>query len=174
MFFIPQLRSEILVPITDRMGMGGPAAVNLLLGTHLVESLSDGRVCVRQLGGGPARGIFQMEPATAKDIVARYAEQRPDIRTRIAAGLHGLVPPDVAWDESWTAAETAALEFRLTTDIGFQVALARLRYFMDPAPLPDPDDIRALAGYWKRVYNTAAGAGNPDKFVRFYREHGQY
>lgn len=42
------------------------SAVNLLLGTAAQESAFG--TYLRQIGGGPARGVFQMAPATAKDI----------------------------------------------------------------------------------------------------------
>lgn len=161
------LIEEIIEPVLRRMGMHSPAAVNLMFGTAVQESRL---TWLCQLGGGPARGIYQIEPATAKDIVTRYAGQRPHIRARIGAALHGLLPPDVAWDENWTEADDAALEFRLVSDLAFQTAIARVRYWMVPLPLPDPDDVEGLAHYWKSNFNTPAGHGTVGQFVLNYRE----
>ncbi len=163
-----QLVAEIIEPVLHRMDMHSPAAVNLMLGTALQESRL---TWLRQLGGGPALGLYQIEPATAKDIVTRYAGQRPHIRARIGAALHGLLPPDVAWDENWTDDDNAALEFRLVSDLAFQTAIARVRFWMVPAPLPDAGDIEGLADYWKQNFNTPAGHGTIGQFILNYREN---
>ncbi len=163
-----QLVAEIIEPVLRRMDMHSPAAVNLMLGTALQESRL---TWLRQIGGGPALGIYQIEPATAKDIVTRYAGQRPHIRARIAEAVHGLLPPDIAWDENWTEADTAALEFRLVSDLAFQTAIARVRYWMVPAPLPDAGDVEGLAAYWKQFFNTPAGHGKVGQFILNYREN---
>ena len=51
--------------------------------------------------------------------------------------------------------------------------MARVRYLVDPEPLPACDDIVALASTWKRVYNTEHGKGDPKHFVRLYEEFGK-
>ncbi len=50
----------------------------------------------------------------------------------------------------------------------FAAAMCRLRYWDVPERLPDADDVRALARYWKRWYNTEQGAGHEDDFVDKY------
>ena len=49
------------------------AACRLVTCTAHVESLGD---YLSQIGGGPARGIFQIEPSTALDIIDRYLPDR--------------------------------------------------------------------------------------------------
>ena len=49
--------------------------VQLLLGTAAVESYFIYR---RQLGGGPAVGLWQMESRTARDIFDNYLRYRPE------------------------------------------------------------------------------------------------
>jgi hypothetical protein len=58
---------------------------------------------------------------------------------------------------------------QLTTNLKFACAIARLRYWMDPHPLPSIHDPAAMGAYWKRVYNTPLGAGNAAKFAALYR-----
>ena len=160
-----QFRDEIIEPVLRRMGMHSPSAVTLMMGTAIQESRL---VYLRQLGPGPARGVYQIEPATAKDIVGRYFSHKPHVRARVAAALNGLLPPDVAWDENWTADDERALEFRLTADLAFQTALARVRYWMVPQPLPQ--QLEQIAAYWKQHFNTPAGHGTVAQFILNYRE----
>ena len=43
--------------------------------------------------------------------------------------------------------------------------MARLKYSMDPKPLPDHNDIKAVYDYYKRIYNTTLGASTYEKFL---------
>src|SRR5260221_162978 len=67
------------------------APVELLLGTALQESGLTYRV---QLGGGPARGLFQMEPNTHDDIWDNFLKYRVPLATAVRAFLAG--DPQVA------------------------------------------------------------------------------
>src|SRR5690606_19781968 len=92
MIRISQLRAELIRPACRLVGWHSPAAEDLLVGTFLAESLVDGDTCLRQLGGGPARGIFQMEPATHDDIWRNWLGYRPEgerVRALTPAG-HGF------------------------------------------------------------------------------------
>jgi hypothetical protein len=46
--------------------------------------------------------------------------------------------------------------------------MARLVYLRAPSPLPQDDDIEALAAYWKKYYNTDLGAGKVQDFIKHY------
>ena len=46
----------------------------------------------------------------------------------------------------------------------YACATARLKYSMDPMPLPDHNDIGAVYNYYKRIYNTPLGASTFEKF----------
>lgn len=162
-----QFRTEIVRPVLQGLGLHSDAAENLLMGTAAHESKL---VYLRQVGGGPARGLYQIEPATAKDIVGRYIELRPDLKAAVDHALYGLLPADVRWDNDWTPDDDAALEFRLVSDLAFGTVLCRLRYWMVPDPLPAADDIEGLASYWKEHYNTPGGAGTPAQFILDYRQ----
>ncbi|MCA9726065.1 MAG: hypothetical protein KC729_00170 [Candidatus Eisenbacteria bacterium] len=119
-----------------------PAAVNLVLGTCAQEShFGEYR---RQLGGGPARGVYQEEPATFAWLRRKYGRRFPLIADR----SFGEIEHD---------------DYLATLH-------ARLRYLVVPEPLPDPNDVEALGRYWKQHYNTEAGKGTVDEFVRNYRQ----
>jgi hypothetical protein len=130
-----------------RMGaeLAGPDAQALVLGTAAVES--DFGTYLRQLGGGPARGPFGMEPPTFAWLAGKYRSRFCD-------------------DWTWVSLNFAAQEWDLVAAIVF----CRLRYRVDREPIPAAADVDALARYWKRVYNTELGAGTVEDFTeKFHR-----
>jgi hypothetical protein len=145
-----EFRSDIIDPTLKLLDLYSPASSNLLLGTALVESKLVHR---RQLGGGPARGYFQIEPATFRDVYGRYLKNKP----RLLGIVNSLL----------TEAGVAPVE-QLYLNDRLGCAIARIRYLYDPKPLPDADDIPALAECWVRVYN-AGGKGTVDKFINAYK-----
>lgn len=128
------------------------AAENLLIGTALVESRL---TYLRQFDAGPARGLYQIEPATDDDIWQRYLKYRKTLKARIRALL----------------APTPSRIDQLTTNLAYATAIARLVYYRHPEPLPLPDDVEALGRYYKKYFNTALGKGSAEEFVRNYKRH---
>lgn len=145
-----QLRRHIVEPVLHQLDMYSEAAVRLVLGTALVESNLD---YIHQLGRGPARGLWQMEPATHDDIRGNYLAYRTVVKARVDSFL---LPALSAIDQ-------------LTGNLFYGCAMARIHYRRVPAPLPDADDIAALGRYWKDYYNTHLGAGSPEKFIAAWR-----
>ncbi|GBQ20474.1 hypothetical protein AA12717_0584 [Gluconacetobacter sacchari DSM 12717] len=138
------LKWRVVAPVLDRLGLGGPAAVNLLTGTALVESRAARLV---QGGGGPALGVWQMEPAT-HDALWRMLDgaAHADLQTRVRRMTCSDIPR----------------ARQLIGNLRYGCAMARVKYVFDPAPLPDEKDTEGLCAYWKRVYNSALGAGRVD------------
>ena len=126
------------------------AACRLVTATAAAESAGD---YLKQIGGGPARGLWQIEPPTARDILDRYLKQR------------GYLEESV-----WELMTDQTLEDQLVTNLALGAALCRLKYWMSPTPMPYADDAQGMGGYWKDIYNTAGGAGVPEKFEAAYRE----
>lgn len=141
--------NQVIRPALTAINLDSPAAEQLLLATALQES--DLRATV-QLGGGPALGYFQMEPATHDDIWANFLRYRVEL----AASLRDL---------AGIAAGTprAAL---LASNHRYAAAMTRVHYMRVPAPLPPAGDAAAMAAYWKDHYNTAGGAGSTAQFMR--------
>lgn len=139
-----QFRAAIIDPTLKHLDLYSSAASSLLLGTALVESDLTYR---RQIGGGPARGLFQIEKPTFDDVYGRYLKRKPTLLARVNELLLGKDP--------WSQVET---------NDRFACAIARVRYLYDSKPLPDAGDIPALAETWLRVYN-AGGKGTVAKFV---------
>ena len=128
------------------------AAENLLVGTALVESRL---TYLRQFDAGPARGLYQIEPATHDDIWERYLKYRKSLKARIGALL----------------APTPSRIDQLMTNLAYATAIARLVYYRHPEPLPVPGDVEALGHYYKKYFNTALGKGSAEEFVRNYKRH---
>ncbi|WP_338332147.1 hypothetical protein [Acetobacter sp. LMG 32666] len=81
---ISQFKLLIIRTTLQEIGLASDAAVNLLLGTALVES---GIYFLRQLRG-PALGFWQMEPATHDDCWHTFLNQKADLAqaARLIAG----------------------------------------------------------------------------------------
>lgn len=146
-----QFRLHIVRPALERLGLWSEAAENLLLGTAAQESYLGH--FLHQLGGGPAIGPFQMEPATHQDIWTNYLDYRPKLASIVLA----------------IAGKSLAPEEALAYNLRYAAAMARIQYRRVPQRLPDANDIEGLARYWKDHYNTSAGAGTVEEFIENYQ-----
>ena len=153
MLDILNFKNLILVPTLKAVDLYSESVVNLLLGTAIQESRL---TYLKQKGGGPALGLFQIEPATLDDIYFRYL-LREDKRE-----LMGRV-------QKFTTAQS--VREQVIGNIPFAVVIARIRYLMVPEALPAYDDLQALGEYWKRFYNTTAGKGEAHEFVENYNRY---
>ena len=145
---VRQLLERVVRPALTGLGpgMASEAAIRLVLGTGAVES---GYRALAQYGGGPALGLWQMEAATHRDIWTNFLAHRPALRGRVLALAGTTTPPPADL---------------LIYHLRYAAALCRVHYLRDPAPLPDPHNLRALAETWKRHYNTRLGAGTIAQF----------
>jgi hypothetical protein len=129
-----------------------PAAEELLLATAAQEShLGEYR---RQIGG-PALGIFQMEPATFQDIWANYLKYKPALESDVCA-LASTQPPRPV---------------EMVTNDGFAVLLARIHYLRAPEALPAAGNLCDLWTLYKLRWNTPLGAATKDQFFANYRKY---
>lgn len=148
-----QLYDHIIKPTHKYMG-GNYESKNanfLSLCTAAIESNCG--YYIKQVGG-PALGIWQMEPATHDDIWDNCDAIQCD-RGHKAQHLNVLT-------QSLGVFMNGAED--LVTSPMYACATARLKYSMDKAPLPDHNDIKSVYDYYKRIYNTPAGASTYDKF----------
>jgi hypothetical protein len=148
-----QLRLNVIRPTLEAAGLWSFSAESLLLGTAAQES-GMGQYIV-QLGNGPARGIFQMEPATLNDIYDNYLSYRPDLQGKVDAFLS----PALSKVDN------------LTCNIAYATLMCRVHYMRVKAPLPGAQDIEAMARYWKQYYNTPLGKGTESEFVENYHRY---
>jgi hypothetical protein len=160
MFNPKQFREYILRPVLSSVGLHSPAAEELLLGTACAESMLG--TYVHQVGG-PALGIFQMEPATHADIWRNYLEYRDELHDKVV----GCVPAN-GWS-SWGDMPSHDL---LITDLKYATILARIHYRRSPEPLPAEGDWEGMASMWKKVYNTEDGSGTEEHFLQAVKDCG--
>jgi len=158
MFDIYQLRELVIAPTLKKLGMYSLAAENLLVGTAIQESR--GGTYLKQIGGGPAVGLYQIEPATAFDVLKRY--------------LVDIAPFVNATHFDISKASDSEIMRRIMVDPVVSTAVCRIKYHMIPKPLPDADDLPGLGAYWKQYYNTPAGAGTVEEFIKNYDKFSEY
>ena len=151
---IDQFRTMVVRPVLHYLSMHSNAAENLLIGTALQESRLH---YLHQLGGGPAIGVFQMEPATHDDIFENYLEYKAVLRGKV----YGLQIP-----QSRPLNGNAA---HMAGNLYYAAAMARVHYYRVPRALPGPDDVHGLAAYWKRWYNTPLGAGTVEEAIPHFQ-----
>lgn len=145
---IKQLRTELIRPVLDKIGLWSKSAEDLLVGTACQESACG--TYIRQLncrGTTGAFGIFQMELNTHNDIWQNFLKYKPSLAEKIKA----LRIP------SMTDAEN--LEYNLA----YAVAMCRIHYYRVPSSIPD--GIYAQAQYWKDFYNTKLGKGSTEEYI---------
>lgn len=148
------LKECIVEPILKYLDLWSPAVVNLLIGTAAQES---GLGHYLRQEGGPALGIYQMEPATHDSLqVSLMHYSHCDLRDKIMSLT------------SYYNVNTASMrinDFALVTNLNYATAMARFYYLQIPGGLPFATDIKGLAQYWKQYYNTPAGKGTVEEFM---------
>jgi len=147
---IRHLRDHVIQPtllyLGDELpGFARDGAAELLLGTIAQESNFRHLVQLK----GPARGLYQVEPATYRDICENYLRYKPSAERAVFS----------------LAAEWPDPERQLVTNLAFATAIARLVYYRSPAAIPAPGDLAGQARVWKRVYNTPLGKGTEAEFI---------
>ena len=157
MMNIGQVRVFVVRPALKQIGLWSEAAEELVMGTAMQES---GFVHVRQLARrdgrrGPARGLFQMEPATHRSLWRHFLAYRKSLGKRVLE-LSVLNKPIPSVDE-------------LIFNLSYAAAMCRVKYYRIREPLPNAGDIREMARQYKRYYNTPAGAGTESAFKTNYR-----
>lgn len=145
-----QFLNLVVAPTLEIVDADSRAARALMLGTALVESNLS---YLRQLGGGPALGFFQCEPATYQDVYDNYLAfdaNRRNLVNSLAVRYHPGDPGEMAWN------------------MRYACGVARMVYYRRPEPLPSTPE--GLAAYHKQWYNTPAGATDPAESVVFFRQ----
>lgn len=105
---------------------------------------------------GPARGIFQIEPATEKDMWRTLAQsgttKMEALRAKIGKMMFITEPKGLT---------------NMEMNLAYQIAMARFFYYRIPKALPDYD-IEEMAKYWKKYFNTYLGKGTVEEAVKNY------
>lgn len=126
---------------------GGNDAVNLVLGTCMVES---NLTFVKQVGG-PALGIAQMEPATFDDCVKNWLSSKPQLKRVI----------ETRTGTQWNSGE-------LVWNLQLAMIMCRIKYLRAPGSIPS--DAAGMAQYHKTVYNTSQGKADASKNTPIFQQ----
>ncbi len=157
---VAQFRRFVVRPTLERLDLWSSAAERLVLGTAVHES--DGLRFIDQRTSddddetlGPAYGLYQIEPATHRDLLGSFLRYRPPLAERLG----------------WFLAADPDRDTQLATNLAYATAVCRLIYYRASEPLPAAEDLMALARYWKRHFNTAAGKGTAAQFLLHFQRH---
>lgn len=148
MLDISQFREYIIRPALTVINAQSVAAEELVLGTALQESRL---IYIKQLGNGPAMGVFQMEPATHDDIWNNYLAYQDELR----ADVMTLAAPNGGDHPSAN---------EMIGNLWYACAMCRVHYRRVADPLPQAGDVPGMASYWKEHYNTHLGAGTEEEY----------
>lgn len=145
-----QLR-DLIKRVLVALDLHSESAENLLMGTAAQESgLGE---YIRQIGNGPALGIFQMEPNTFRDIVQNYLQYKPEL-AKLVMSVSGV-----------NALRSEYLEYNLALSI----CMCRVHYLRVSEKMPD--NLTGWAKYWKEHYNTRLGKGTEEEFIRNFKNY---
>ncbi len=147
-----QFTKHIIRPALKAIDLHSVAAEELLLGTAIQESRLTYLV---QIGGGPALGVFQMEPATHDDIQGNYLAYRQDLTDKVAASCGVYKSREMVWNLKYAA------------------VMCRIHYYRVPAALPEAGNVSRQAEYWKKHYNTVAGAGTEQEYMANWHKYSR-
>ena len=143
-----QLRN-LIKRVLIALDLHSESAENLLMGTAAQESgLGE---YIRQIGNGPALGIFQMEPNTFRDIVQNYLQYKPEL-AKLAMSVSGV-----------NALRSEYLEYNLA----LAICMCRVHYLRVSENMPE--NLVGWAKYWKEYYNTRLGKGTEEEFIRNFK-----
>jgi hypothetical protein len=142
----------VLEPALQAMTMYSVDAMYLMAATGFVESKL---THLKQIPNGPALGLWQIEWTTYIDCL-RYLALRDELRDKILLYL----------DRQNFPTQPSAL----ISDLALGTCIARIKYWMQPEPIPSYKDPHAQGEYYKRYYNTSKGAASVEQFVKAYED----
>ena len=151
---VSQMRS-LVSDTCSKMGekYASPEAVELVLATGIVESRYE---YIRQMGDGPARSFWQVEPASAVDNLMHYLKHRKSLMGKCAeASMVDL--------KHWQNYDELVWADILEKNIAAGIIHCRLKYWRVPKRMPNT--VEGQAKYWKKYYNTEGGKGDPEHFI---------
>jgi hypothetical protein len=154
---VKELIFEVCSKLGDRYSSND--AVELVYNTGLVESRYE---YIKQIGTGPAKSFWQVEPETAVDNCKNFIANRPELVEKVASILNidpsNITEPDpIFWD------------WMLHSNNAAGILHCRIKYWRIQEPIQPGVD--GLAYYWKKYYNTEQGAGTEQHFKDIVSKH---
>ena len=155
-----QFKTMIVEPVLNDMRpfwgdkVAAPQAVDLLVGTVFQESLIGNEVHLKQVGG-PALGVYQIEPNTHEDIYENYLSKS-----------HRL--EKLGYVRSLAKQRYSDLDQELVSNLAYATAIARVKYWRRTFEWPemnDPEYVGKLGKIWDDHYNANDNAGFVHEFA---------
>ncbi len=140
---LAHLKEDVIAPTLRKIGLYSQNSEKLIFGTAMQESC----------GGTLSTNVFQIEPATASDIMQNYLPAHPGLNSKIQALYNHNHP----------------LNWNLSHNLPFEAAMARLVYLRSVPNISSDSTPTELGTLWKRYYNTYKGKGTVGKFVNMYQ-----
>ena len=134
-------------------------AITLIHETGVVES---GYKYLRQLGDGPAKSFWQIEPLSAVDNLQHYLKHRKSLMLRCA--MVSMI--DL---KHWQNNDERLWSNILEKNISAAIVHCRIKYWRVPKPMPNT--LEGRAKYWKKYYNTDQGKGTTEKYIDTVKEY---
>ncbi len=110
--------------------------------------------------GGFSKWQLERDAVTAGLI---YLSRRPDVLRRTTEFIFEDSRAPLDWIQQ-ISLTSVLWAMRMDDNDKIGVAFCRLYYFRIPQPIPHT--LEEQACYWKAWYNTAAGAGTPEQYLR--------
>lgn len=145
-----EFREYVIRPTLKALDAWSESAENLLLATALQESEYPSTARQRSMG------VYRINPVTHQNVWDKYLVHRPEMASRV----RGL------------ASQREFLEDphkELTTNLSYATAIAWMIYERAEKPLPEKDDYRAMAKFWKRYYHNGK-AVDQQSFIDTYQQ----
>ncbi len=119
---LSQLKSLVVAPTLALMAsaiaqLNSPWAINQVTGTALADSSCQ---YLQQLDGGPALGLWQMEPATHDDCWTNFLTYQPALKTIIQN----------------IAGQSAPAAKLMVTNLAYAAAMCRIKNWRSPHAAP--------------------------------------
>lgn len=140
------VKNHVILPALIAIDSYSDDRLDMVFVTGAAESLYNH---IRQIEG-PALGWFQMEPKNHGDIWGNFLGQTK--KQHLVDGLMKLT-------------DRPGVPHELEVNPWYSAAMCAIHYMRDPKPLPRAGNRLEQAAYWKRVYNTPAGAGTTGGFL---------
>jgi hypothetical protein len=144
------LTKYVIHPVLMGLGLYSENAERLVLGTACQESQC-GR-WLKQLGDGPALGIYQCEPATHYDLWENFLKFQPELALKVSRFAMSANPDE-----------------QLVGNLFYATAICRVHYYRVFEPIPD--NLPGQAAYWKKFYNTFLGKGTIDEYINAWHRY---
>ena len=149
------------------VGLHSDAATQLLLATAAQESGFG--TYIKQLGKGPALGVFEVEKATHDDLWKNNLRYKKPLAEKILdyvpARFDGL--PNGVMKEFAPIPDASVMVWNLA----YAILMARVHYLRVKEAIPGEGDIEGMWKYYKKYFNTPQGAATKEEFMQNYQKY---